>query len=1248
LKLPAGKVISSESGGEEVLLNMLEGFKNEKFMGYITLSRKKPEGHAIGQVVFKEGVALLADYNCGGAELLGPQSIDSLIEDSFQPDARIEVHGKVDTELMILYFQKAKLDSAKGDLETKLREIVEEFLKEKAERELREQTEQRRNELNAQMDDWVSEGYIVSRLEKALDGDIETMEKGFLDFEGDLGILQELAEKVDSISADGFTKEVEALTPLLKDPDQIPQVNKGLEELEKVMLSKRQAVDKLVSQVSSWDEQGYAVNGLKEETSRPLGEVDVEALKHDIENTKKAITQLKKHEKSLTEFTAPELGGSVEDIKAMLNDPGKVVDITSAISDLKTKITEIHAKKADLVNKVNEWKKEGYNVSRLGEISTLTLEEAEDAIAVMTLDIQRLAELGDELDSFGVTDFKKEVDALKTSLKDPDVVADIESGIRDISGRLEDITQRKSELTEKVSEFTSQGYNTSKLESILDSDLETIEKSFLDFEDAVETLSEFREQLNGLNTSLLPDRVDEIESMLFDPEAIPKVEKAIKKLEADLKNAEAKKSAMVKKVEAIQAEGFTVTRIEATLSGSLISIEEAVKSLESDVGTLKKLKKKVESSRLPDVSDDQDELRQLLQDPDSIESAESKIQELEKKIVKIKARRKEIESKVATWKREGYVTLSVESNLKKGLGELEEVFSDFQSKIDRLKELEGELKSLDSIDFLSEIEAIGLRLKNPDAISVINNILDDMKVRIEENKTIRDEMREKAVEWKDSGFQISNFEKAIDKEIVKAKEVYEEYTSAIDRILDVRTQLELISNERFVKERDEILKNLKDPTRAEDYDKKFTEFSDRINHDTQERATLQANIDEWKAQGMEITQIQKILLEEPIDVVKSSFESFETDIKTLLELQAKLRKSAPSAVETTPPAPDQGVESAPETPEPPVEEPGALTPPPREPSEESMQADAPSPPLVPTKGTDKDLSDATNLLDEYMFKNFVVGTSNRFTHAAAMAVSESPAEAYNPLFIYGGAGLGKTHLLNAIGNHIKETKPRLKVIFLTSEDFTNDLIDAVKSDRLGAFREKYRKADILLIDDIQFLAGKESTQEEFFHTFNALYNAHKQIVITSDRPPKDITTLEEKLKSRFEGGLITDIQPPSLETKIIILRREAKKHNMQIPDEVLHHIASRVVSNIRELEGALVKVAAYSSLINRDISLDLADEALKDMLLHDEGGSALSQDAKQEQNFSSIEERLSTLRKKISPMLSKGGMAEKKKKKVTN
>ena len=262
-------------------------------------------------------------------------------------------------------------------------------------------------------------------------------------------------------------------------------------------------------------------------------------------------------------------------------------------------------------------------------------------------------------------------------------------------------------------------------------------------------------------------------------------------------------------------------------------------------------------------------------------------------------------------------------------------------------------------------------------------------------------------------------------------------------------------------------------------------------------------------------------------------------------------------------------------------------------------AEPPAPPRVPPPPPGV-------LSPRYTFDTFVVGSSNQFAHAAALAVAEAPSRSYNPLYIYGGVGLGKTHLMHAIGQYLLGQSPPLRLSYISSERFMNEMINAVRYDRILDFRERYRSMDVLLVDDVQFLAGKEGTQTEFFHTFNSLYDAQKQIVISSDCPPNEIPALEERLRSRFEWGLIADIQPPDLETKVAILKKKAGAEAVPLPDDVALYIGGRIKSNVRELEGSLIRLIAYASLTGLEISLSLAKEVLRDLI--DRGDDAVTID----------------------------------------
>ncbi|MBM7051801.1 chromosomal replication initiator protein DnaA [Rothia sp. ZJ1223] len=337
---------------------------------------------------------------------------------------------------------------------------------------------------------------------------------------------------------------------------------------------------------------------------------------------------------------------------------------------------------------------------------------------------------------------------------------------------------------------------------------------------------------------------------------------------------------------------------------------------------------------------------------------------------------------------------------------------------------------------------------------------------------------------------------------------------------------------------------------------------------------------------------------QPEPAIRSNAQAKRT-LPSLKDLEAEQGMSSPNFAAQTPhidssaldvPSSDTPQSDAPQHEEAPLAEPAP------EPA-----ASAPS----ATGASTAQWESSARLNPKYTFDTFVIGQSNRFAHAAAFAVSETPAMAYNPLFIYGDSGLGKTHLLHAIGHYAKHLYPSLRVRYVNSEEFTNDFINSIRDDEGSSFKQIYRNVDMLLIDDIQFLAGKEHTQEEFFHTFNALHNHQKQVVITSDMPPKQLTGFAERMRSRFEWGLITDVQPPELETRIAILRKKAQNENLNVPDDVMEYIASNISTNIRELEGALIRVTAFASLNKQDVDRALAELVLKD-LITDDGASEIT------------------------------------------
>jgi chromosomal replication initiator protein len=372
----------------------------------------------------------------------------------------------------------------------------------------------------------------------------------------------------------------------------------------------------------------------------------------------------------------------------------------------------------------------------------------------------------------------------------------------------------------------------------------------------------------------------------------------------------------------------------------------------------------------------------------------------------------------------------------------------------------------------------------------------------------------------------------------------------------------------------------------------MTQVADLAKAWTQLVDDLPASHRAWLSASQPVTLHENTaIVAVPDDFTRSQLETrlrprLEDALSQALGQQVRLAVTVDSTLSDPYPAP-AGVDTD-------VDSPGSLAPVLAEQAPAVAQSMTSSITQVPGSARD------TRLNPKYVFETFVIGSSNRFAHAAAVAVAEAPGKAYNPLLIYGDSGLGKTHLLHAIGHYVRSLFTGARVRYVSSEEFTNDFINAIRDDRAAGFQRRYRDVDVLLIDDIQFLEGKIQTQEEFFHTFNTLHNANKQIVITSDRPPKRLEALEDRLRNRFEWGLITDVQPPDLETRIAILRKKAATERLTAPPDVLEFIASKIQTNIRELEGALIRVTAFASLNRQPVDLTLGEIVLKDLI--PEGG----------------------------------------------
>jgi chromosomal replication initiator protein DnaA len=1251
LKLPKGKISESVSGGIDALKDKLNDLNSNNFTGYLLILNDVDGNNIQGQVVYKEGSPVLAEYLSSNNNVSGSDSVIPIIESSLKEESKIEVHTSIDVDLMIKFFSKAKIDDDDFDVDKKLEEIKELEVKEKEKAEKLKIELEERKELEEQLKRWKMDGYVVTKLEKIFGDDIEKVKSAFEEFSEGVKKLSELDERLGKIDDEEFKSHLEKLEEKINDPDQISEIEKEITNLEQTISEQGEKKEELRKIVNEWKEDGYNVTHLLE-----LIESDVSKAWDEFTTIMDTIQKLKEYEELVNKIKAKGFENRIETLLTNLKDIDALDEVASDYEKLEELIKEDNEKKGRLMHIVEEWESNGYKVNGLKEKFNEPFDTVEENFIEYENRIKQLEELKNHLDSYDKDEFGDEVNSINERLIDLDAIDEIKEAIANLDLKVQEIQDKKQSLSSLIEELKGQGYNVEELEQSMNDKLDIVMAKFEEFENKKKQLDEIGSELNEMNLKDFPDEAEQIQGRLKDIDAIEEIKDMLSGLKEKVSAIEEERNEVKTQVQAIKDEGFNTTKIEELFEEGISKLKDEFITFLDDIQTLKDLKGKLDDLEIEGLEEEKNAFKEKLSNPINLPGIEEEINSFVEKINKEKERRDEIKTNFESWKDEGYDLSSFEGFLNNPLDEQEKTYSEIENNINKLKLISEQMESLDTKWHDDEANKIKDQLKNPSAIGELETSMAALIEILEQEQVRRKELKDQLERWREEGYNVAMLDNIMDQQLESLNETAISLNERINKLKEFEDRLNSLDTTWFESDSENLMQLMKDPEKLDEAEKGLQDLETNILQIQRRREELIAKYNDWKENGFNVEPLEGILDNE-LSEMEKAFESFEKDLNQLLELQKKMGVKPPSpdakkeeAVEAKP---ELEPEVKPETEPEKVIEPETITPEEPESKEEDKEQKKgkEEKKKKDERGIDESIAKSTlELIPDYTFDSFVVGASNRFTHAAALAVAETPAEAYNPLFIYGGVGLGKTHLLNAMGNHIQDNHKKTHIVYTTSEKFTNELINSIRYDKIEDFRSLYRTADVLIIDDIQFLAGKESTQEEFFHTFNTLYNAHKQIIISSDRPPRDIPQLEERLKSRFEGGLITDIQPPSLETKIIILRREAKKENIEVQDEVMHIIASKVKSNIRELRGALTKIRAYSNLINKDIDEELAKEVLKDFISDRDRGPTRGAPPPVEEpapkkseekpisvsdGLSSIEKRLLKLKKKLSPILRK-------------
>jgi chromosomal replication initiator protein DnaA len=1262
LKLPEGKIKDTLSGGIDELKSIFNKFKSDNFTGYLLIKKSEDEVEIEGQVVFKEGIAILSEYLSDGKKTTGKKSVIPIIETSLDENSKIEVHTSIDVDLMAKFFSKAKVSEEDFDIEQKLKEIEDLEVQEKEKAEQLKQELEIRKELEEKLQVWKNDGYVVTKLEKIFSDDLDKVKSAFDDFSEGVNKLVELDKRLSAIDNEEYKDNIADIEQKLNNPDMISEIEEEISNLEQTIEENASNREELRKKVEEWREDGFNVGNLAN-----LIETDIGQAWDEFTTVMDTIQKLKDYEESIKKITFRGFEDRIEKLQSKIKDVSAIDEVKAEYSELEQLVKEEEEKKGKLQVMVDDWKNTGYKVEALIEAYNEPFDTYEEKVMEFEKNIQLLREIKEKLENVNQVEFEEDVQAISDRLKDPEVAKETQSMTEELLKKEEDLKNKKESLQAMLEELRSEGFDVSELESVMNEKIEVIMSKFEEFENKKKQLNAIKTELDELNTKDFPEEAEEIMSNLKNINNIDELNNKLSELKTKIEQNEEEKDRIKAAIQTIKEEGFITTKIEELYDESLSRLKEEFANFREEIGRANEFKRKLEELSKPGYEEEVANIKEKLMDTSNLSTIEEELNALAEAIEKEDELRNEMRNKIVAWLEEGYNVSDLQDKQDAPIKELEEAFSETDSKITKLNNLRDQIQSLDTRWHEEEANNIVERLKDPDAIEDIEKMVAELLDTLDKEEKQRKELKDQLERWREEGFNVALMDKVMDQHVDKISENAIEFNERVNQLKEFDEKLNTLDTKWFEAEAVSVKDKLKDPDRIEELKTEFEELESKIEATKQRRNEFKEKYEDWEAQGFNVEALTDVLDKE-INQVEQAFEDFEKDLKQLLELQKKMgvkspgggkkpdKKDKESLKAETEVEPEEDKDKGEEEGE---EDKGKKD----AKGEEEVEKDAKKsekgkPPKKDDRLDESIIKTGMKLIPEYIFDSFVVGASNRFTHAAALAVAETPADAYNPLFIYGGVGLGKTHLLNAIGNHVIDQHKDKNIVYTTSEKFTNELINSIRFDKIEEFRDVYRSTDVLIIDDIQFIAGKESTQEEFFHTFNSLISAHKQIIISSDRPPKDIPQLEERLKSRFEGGLITDIQAPSLETKIIILRREAKKENIEIPDEVMHIIASKVRSNIRELRGALTKIVAYSKLVNQAITEDLTKEVLKDFIgekprqapapapepaeaevpaeAAETGAKAKGGEEKPvsvSDGLSTIEKRLSSLRKKLSPIL---------------
>ncbi len=1185
--LPKGTIEYQKDGGDEAVKTIMKDITGTKVTGYLLIlgmlaDDDGSEQKITGQMVFKEGDPILCETTLEGKANKGKKGVFPLLKAMISTSNKVELHTKIDVAPPMAFFKECRIAEKDVDLNVFMKAMQDEV----QERERREEEERLKLEKKAQIEKdvngWIENGYILKDIKKKLEMDFSELEEWFNTINTNINRIEEIKAWIEPLADKGLEKLKKGLEKSLASPEKIEEIEKHVSELKEVHEGINEKRGEMEKWSKLWKEEGYNTARLEEALSG-----DIDTAWNVLTEFMDEIQQLKDLGEEIGKIAA--LDGAVafqselDEINAISKDPNEIDILREKVDTLKTIIEREEAHKAELLGQAQEWKEKGFSIDTLLSLKGERLDRVISEFNTFKENGQRVLDMRQELEDLDRRDIPDRIDELKGMLNDPALIADYDARFAELKGAIEDFVKQREDLNVQIETLRAKGIITTSIEDKLGMPIPELQSALEALNGKVEELGLLATEIDQMDQRWMDEEFTALDPLLKDPERIDELKEMISQLRKTISDREERRGFIKTEMENWKGEGFSVADLETAINEDFNTFTEAYNDLKSRIDECKEAITKLDSLELRFFQVQGEELKARMKDPEQLPKAQKELEDLENKVTQDNETRSKFMERLDGLAAEGWGVDSGREVLHRVPADLEGGISAFEENIKNINDAMADMAQWSALEIKGikeELDELNAVIKDLDLIeeSLAKHI--ELKQTIDTNAQKRKEMLDLLSEWEEKGYMIDEVKKTSQERIETFSESFEALKEMITKLESFQQTFDSLDTKHFQQEVEEIEEKLNDPNLLEQIEKEMKGLLEKVEKDRKRRDEYINRIDKLVEEGFMGSQKLAEIMEEDLSIVDLEFKNFEKEVEMLRKYMASTGYQPPGG------GAPQGKKKG----------------------------------KAEKGGKDVEKPSDMKLIDRFTFKEFVVGSSNRFAVKAAEAVADHPADAYNPLFIYGGSGLGKTHLLNSIGNKIRSGKKKLHVVYTSTEKFTNDLLNAVSDEGLDAFREHHRMADVLLIDDIEFISGQEATQEEFFNTFNHLANNGKQIVITSDRPPKEIPTLTDRLKSRFEGGLIVDVAHPTTETKMVILKREAKNVDLILPEEVIHLLADRIITNVRVLEGVVKRIAARVKMDGREPDLELAEEILADVLVDED-----DEENELEQAMVALKEKISSL-----------------------